>query len=113
MLDDMHNGMPVLRVFFDTDKTDVAQVFAEKAKPLVEFLKANPDVTAYISGFNDPTGDAARNAELSKERAQAVKAALESAGVPAERAVLEKPADTTASASTHAEARRVDVMLRR
>lgn len=113
VLDDMHNGMPVLRVFFDTDKTDVAQVFAEKAKPLVEFLKANPDVTAYISGFNDPTGDAARNAELSKERAQAVKAALESAGVPAERAVLEKPADTTASASTHAEARRVDVMLRR
>lgn len=113
VVDDMHNGMPVLRVFFDTGKTDVASEFADKSKSLVEFLKANPDVTAYVSGFNDPTGDPARNAELSKQRAEAVKAALESAGLAADRAVLEKPAETTDTTGSNASSRRVDVMLRR
>ena len=113
VVDDMHNGMPVLRVFFDTGKTEVDSAFAEKSKSLVEFMNANRDVTAVISGFNDPTGDAARNAELSKERAQAVKTALESAGVAPERAVLEKPAETTDTGASNAAARRVDVMLRR
>lgn len=113
VIDDMHNGMPVLRVFFDSGKTDVAPEFAEKAQSLVAFLKANPDVTAVISGFNDPTGDPARNAELSKQRAQAVKAALESAGIAADRAVMEKPAETTDTGVSNAASRRVDVMLRR
>ena len=113
VLDDMHNGMPVLRVFFDTGKTEVASAFAEKSKSLVDFLNANPDVKAVISGFNDPTGDAARNAELSKQRAEAVKAALESAGVAADRAILEKPAETSDTGATNAASRRVDVMLRR
>lgn len=113
VLDDMHNGMPVLRVFFDTGKTEVDSAFAEKSKSLVEFMNANRDVTAVISGFNDPTGDAARNAELSKERAEAVKAALESAGLAPERAVLEKPAETTDTSASNAASRRVDVMLRR
>lgn len=113
VLDDMHNGMPVLRVFFDPGKTDVATTFAEKSKAMVDFLNANPDVKAVISGFNDPTGDAARNAELSKQRAEAVKAALESAGVAADRAILEKPAETTDTGASNAASRRVDVMLRR
>lgn len=113
VIDDMHNGMPVLRVFFDTGKTDVASAFADKAKPVADFLKTNPDVKAVISGFNDPTGDPARNAELSKQRAEAVKAALESAGVAPDRAVLEKPAETTDTAATNAASRRVDVVMRR
>lgn len=113
VVDEMVNGMPVLRVFFDTGKTDVAASFADKSHALVEFLKTNPDVTAVISGFNDPTGDAARNAELSKQRAEAVEAALESAGIAADRAVLEKPAETTDTGTTNAASRRVDVMLRR
>ena len=113
VLDEMHNGMPVLRVFFDTGKTEVAAAFAEKSKSLVDFLNANPDVKAVISGFNDPTGDAARNAELSKQRAEAVKAALEAAGVAPDRAILEKPAETSDTGSTNAASRRVDVMLRR
>ena len=113
VLDGMHEGMPVLRVFFDTGKTDVATAFADKSKALVEFLQANPDVKAVISGFNDPTGDPARNAELSKQRAQAVQSALQAQGVAADRTVLEKPAETTDAATSNAAARRVDVMLRR
>lgn len=113
VLDGMLNGMPVLRVFFDTDKTDVAASFAQTSKALVDFLNANPGVTVVISGFNDPTGDAARNAELSKQRAQAVKAALEAAGVAPDRAVLEKPAETSDTGVSNAASRRVDVVLRR
>lgn len=113
VIDEMHNGMPVLRVFFDTGKTDVAASFADKSTSLVEFLKANPDVKAIISGFNDPTGDPVRNAELSKQRAEAVKNALVAAGVAEDRAVMEKPAETTDTGVNNAAARRVDVVLRR
>lgn len=113
VLDGMLQDTPLLRVFFDTGKTDVAPEFADKAKALVAYLQANPDVQAVISGFNDPTGDPAKNAELSKHRAEAVKAALVAAGVPEARTVLEKPADATDTGVTNAASRRVDVMLRK
>ncbi len=106
-------GVPLLRVFFDSGKIEVAPEFADKSKALVDYLKANADVKAVISGFNDPTGDAAKNAELSKHRAQAVRAALVLAGVPEDRTVLEKPADATDTGTTNAASRRVDVMLRK
>lgn len=113
ILDGMHQDMPLLRVFFDTGKTEVAPEFADKAKALVAYLQGNPDAKAVISGFNDPTGDPAKNAELSKHRAEAVKAALEAAGVPADRAVLEKPAEASDTGATNAASRRVDVVLRK
>jgi hypothetical protein len=81
--------MPMLRVFFDSGKTEVAPEFADKAKALVAYLQGNPDAKAVISGFNDPTGDPAKNAELSKHRAEAVQTALVAAGVPIERTALE------------------------
>ena len=113
VLDGVHESVPLLRVFFDTGKTEVAAEFADKSKPLVDYLQANPDVKAIVSGFNDPTGDPALNAELSKNRAEAVKAALLMAGVAADRVVLEKPAETTDTGATNAASRRVDVMLRK
>lgn len=113
ILDGMLQDTPLLRVFFDSGKVEVAAEFAEKAKPMVAFLQANPDVKAVVSGFNDPTGDAEKNADLSKKRAQAVQAALVMAGVPQERTVLEKPAEATDMAATNAASRRVDVMLRK
>lgn len=111
--DTMDQGVPLLRVFFDSGKIDVAPEFADKSKALVDYLKANADVKAVISGFNDPTGDAVKNAELSKHRAQAVRAALVLAGVPEDRTVLEKPADATDTGTSNAASRRVDVMLRK
>ena len=103
----------MLRVFFDTGKIDVSPEFADKAKGLVDFLKTNADVKAVVSGFNDPTGDPVKNAELSKQRAEAVQAALVAAGVPADRTLLEKPAETTDTGATNAASRRVDVVLRK
>ena len=104
---------PALKVYFETGKTDVSAEFGAKATELVNYLKANADAKAVISGFNDPTGDPAKNAELSKQRAEAVQAALVAAGVPQERTVLEKPAEPTATASTNSAARRVEVVVRK
>lgn len=113
VLDGMQADTPLLRVFFDSGKTEVAPEFADKSKALVAYLQANADAKAVISGFNDPTGDPAKNAELSKQRAQAVQAALVAAGVPLERTALEKPAETSDTGATNAASRRVDVVLRK
>jgi outer membrane protein OmpA-like peptidoglycan-associated protein/uncharacterized protein YidB (DUF937 family) len=109
----MHDGAPALKVYFDSGKTDVATGFADSAKTLVEHLKANASSKAVVSGYNDPTGNAAVNAELSKNRAKGVAAALKAAGIAEDRVVLEKPADTTGSNLSNSEARRVEVTVRK
>lgn len=113
VVDSIVQDVPMLRVFFDTGKTDVAAEFGDKSKALVDYLKANADAKAVISGFNDPTGDPVKNAELSKQRAQAVQSALVAAGIAADRTVLEKPADTSDTGATNAASRRVDVVVRK
>lgn len=104
--------VPMLKVYFDSGKTAVAAEFADKAKALVDYLKGHADAKAVISGFNDPTGDPAKNAELSKNRAQAVQAALVAAGLGQERTVLEKPAETSGTGASNAASRRVEVTVR-
>ena len=99
-------------MLFDTGKAELTNGFSTAAGPIKDYLDANPDARLAISGFNDPTGNAAANAELSKNRAQAVRAALEGLGVPADKAVLEKPADTTADNADMSQARRVEVVIR-
>jgi outer membrane protein OmpA-like peptidoglycan-associated protein/uncharacterized protein YidB (DUF937 family) len=113
LVDFTHDGAPALKVYFDSGKTAVATGFAETAKELVEHLKANANSKAVVSGFNDPTGNAKANAELSKNRAKGVAAALKAAGIAEDRVLLEKPADTTGSALSNSEARRVEVTIRK
>lgn len=109
----MVQDKPALKVYFDSGKTAVDDAFAAKAADLLAYLQANAGSKAVISGFNDPTGNAAANAELSKKRAQAVQAALTALGVAEDRTVLEKPADATdTSAGSNAASRRVEVILR-
>jgi outer membrane protein OmpA-like peptidoglycan-associated protein len=108
-----HDGAPALKVYFDSGKTAVDTGFADTAKALVEYLKTNASTKAVVSGFNDPTGNAAANAELSKTRAQGVATALKAAGIADDRVLLEKPADTTGSALSNSEARRVEVTIRK
>jgi outer membrane protein OmpA-like peptidoglycan-associated protein/uncharacterized protein YidB (DUF937 family) len=107
------DGAPALKVYFDTGKTAVAAGFADTAKTVVEYLKTNATSKAVVSGFNDPTGNAKANAELSKNRAKGVAAALKAAGVAEDRVLLEKPADTTGSTLSNSEARRVEVTIRK
>lgn len=106
------NGKPALAIYFDSGKTEVAADFAAKATDLVQYLKDHANAQLVISGFNDATGDAAKNAELSRSRAKAVQAALVMDGVDEARTVLEQPADATGTAATAAASRRVEVTVR-
>lgn len=105
------NGKPMLTVYFDTAKSDVTNDLAAAAANVKAYVEANPGAKLAVSGFNDPTGNAAANAELSKKRAQAVKAALEKLGIPAASVELVKPAETTDASGDNTNARRVEVVV--
>jgi outer membrane protein OmpA-like peptidoglycan-associated protein len=63
-----------------------------------------------LSGFHDASGDPAKNAELAKARAKAVRDALKTAGIDPARLALRKPESTTGDGNDK-EARRVEVRL--
>ncbi len=105
-------GRPKLTVYFDTGKSAVTNDLATASTALKAYMAKNPAAKIAVSGYNDPTGNAALNAALSKKRAQGVAKALEGAGIPATAINLEKPAATTDSAVTAAEARRVEVVVK-
>jgi outer membrane protein OmpA-like peptidoglycan-associated protein len=106
------SGRPKLTVYFDVGKSAVTNDLEAAASALKDYMAKNPDAKIAVSGYNDPTGNAAMNAELSKNRAQAVAKALEGIGIPAAAINLEKPAATTDAAVTAAEARRVEVVVK-
>lgn len=105
-------GRPKLSVYFDIASAVVTPDFATVAAPLKAWIESNPTDRLIVSGYNDPRGDPAFNAELSKNRAQSVQAALEAIGVPAAAIDLEKPAETTDATTTLENARRVDIVVR-
>lgn len=70
------DGRPVLKVFFATGAATVPADFAESAQQVRDYLSSHESAEVQVSGFTDATGDAQRNQELAKERAQAVLAAL-------------------------------------
>ncbi len=104
-------GRPKVSVYFDVAKTDIAPDFAAAVAPVKAWLDANPADRVQLSGFSDPTGDAAANAELAKSRAQAVSAALTEQGVAADRVDLVKPEDSSDEAVDLAGARRVEITV--
>jgi outer membrane protein OmpA-like peptidoglycan-associated protein len=104
-------GLPRLSVYFDTAKSDVTPEFDGAAADIKAYADANPDARFDVSGYNDPRGDAAFNAELSKARAMKVAAALVALGIAQDRIDLEKPPETTDSTTTMENARRVDVTV--
>ena len=78
--------------------------------PAVKALADAPGKTLVIAGFHDPSGDPAHNAELAKQRAKAVRAALTAQGCDPARVQLRKP-EQTALGGPPEEARRVEVRL--
>lgn len=105
------DGEPMVSVFFDTAKADIDPGFEATTAELRAYAASHPGDHLQVSGFNDPRGDAAFNAELSKNRAFAVRDALVRLGVDAARIDLVKPADTSDDEASLAEARRVDVTV--
>ena len=104
-------GKPSVSVYFDTAKTDIYPNFDARTEAMRKYATEHPDEKLQVSGYNDPRGDAAMNAELSKNRAFAVRDALVKLGVPVTQILLVKPVDTTDSVDSLAQARRVDISV--
>ena len=105
------DGKPMLTVYFDTGKSDVSNDLTAAAAKVKDYVASNAGSKLAVSGFNDPTGNAAINAELSKKRAQGVAKALEAVGIPAASIEMVKPADSTDTSGDNSAARRVEVTV--
>lgn len=97
-------------LYFDTGKADLPADGEKSLADVVAALKANTAVKVQLSGFHDTSGNPALNEELALNRARAVRAALEAAGIARDRVVMAKPAVTTGSGDAR-EARRVEVTV--
>ncbi len=102
----VENG--VGKFYFATGKADLAtgadSALADVAKGVAAGKKA------VVSGYTDATGDPAKNEELAKQRAFAVRDALKVAGIAEDKVELKKPEVLTGTGN-NAEARRVEVAL--
>ena len=103
------NAGPLATLYFDTGATVPTGVDAALA-PVVASMQHDPRLTATVSGFHDPSGDAADNQDLARERALQVQALLVASGIDAGRILLDKPALTTGGGDP-AEARRVEIRV--
>ena len=98
----------VVKFYFASGKADLAEG-ANAA--LADVVKGVQDgKRAVVSGYHDATGSVETNEALSKQRAQAVQAALIALGLAEDKVELKKPEQMQADGS-NAEARRVEVIL--
>lgn len=110
LLDAPLSGEIVAKLYFDLAKADLPADATAALTPALKALADNPAKKLVLAGFHDPSGDAAVNAELAKNRAKAVRTALTAQGVDAARVLLRKPEQTAAGGPAD-EARRVEVRL--
>ena len=99
------------RIYFELASDALPPDAQAELGRIADAARAEPQKVVLISGFHDESGDAAKNAELAKNRAFAVRHALEANGVPRERLVMDKPRVTLGGADAR-EARRVEMRLR-
>jgi OmpA-OmpF porin, OOP family len=116
MLDTLNkHGFIALYINFDTDKAVIKPESLSIIEQMVAMLKANPQLAVSIEGHTDTTGTAARNKTLSRERADAVVAALVEKGIEPKRLSAvgwgpDKPLADNRSEEGRAKNRRVEVV---
>ncbi|WP_455556345.1 cytochrome c oxidase subunit II [Comamonas sp.] len=101
---------PPFQIFFATGQATLDDKAQASLQQAVQWLNANAETPIALSGYVDATGSAEANAEIAKQRAQAVAKALTDAGIAPERITLRKPETITGSAGADAQARRVDIV---
>lgn len=98
----------VVKFYFAINSAEVPAGSSAALADIVKSVQSGGRVL--VSGYHDASGDPEKNAELAKQRAIAVGAALKIAGVPEDKVELAKPTQTQADGAP-AEARRVEVKL--
>jgi len=95
-------------VYFDVGQAALPADAVASLSSIVEYLKANPGATAVVSGYHAPTGNAAANEELARDRVESVRSTLVAEGIDESRIEMQKPV-ATAGGGTSDQARRVEV----
>lgn len=103
-------GEALAKVYFAVGEAKLNAADQAVVGQTLAALAAKPKAIVLLSGFHDPSGDPARNAELAKARAQAVRDALVGGGVAVERIKFRKPESTLGSGSPE-EGRRVEIRV--
>jgi len=103
-------------VLFSSGQTQLVEGGLSSLEEVVDLLQTEPDKKIRVEGHTDSLGDAEANLQLSEQRAQAVREALISLGVAAERVTALGMGEDFPIASNEDEAgrarnRRVDVIL--
>jgi OmpA-OmpF porin, OOP family len=102
---------PAARIYFDVGKTKLPGDIDSILQSIVDYALAHSNSGITIAGFHDPTGNQAKNAELAKNRALAVRSRLVSLGIGEAQIDMKKPEVTTGSGDNK-EARRVEVSVK-
>jgi outer membrane protein OmpA-like peptidoglycan-associated protein len=102
----MAAGLPTA-VFFETGSAAIGDDGKKKIASAAELIKKD-GVKVDITGYTDKTGDLAKNEELAKERARAVRDALMAAGVADANIMMKPPAFVTGGENNEV-ARRVEI----
>jgi hypothetical protein len=98
------------KVYFDTGAAAVGPVGTATIAAAAEAIKKD-NLKVALTGYTDKTGDVARNEELAKSRAIAVRDALKASGVPEASIALQPPVFVEIGAGGNdAEARRVEIV---
>jgi outer membrane protein OmpA-like peptidoglycan-associated protein len=101
-------------ILFDTDSDRLKPESAPVIQTIARGLETNPNLRLLIEGHTDSVGNAAHNKDLSKRRAEAVKAVLVSQfNVDASRLTTEgmgssKPIDSNDTPQGRSQNRRVE-----
>ena len=72
-------------ILFDLNKATLKPGSERSVEKLADFLREYPERNLLIEGFTDSTGEASYNKELSNERAETIKVALQSLGIDSDR----------------------------
>ncbi|MCA0177220.1 MAG: sodium-translocating pyrophosphatase [Proteobacteria bacterium] len=102
-------GAQSVAIYFDSAVATLPAGSDAKLAALAEAAKANPASRVTLSGFHDASGNPEANAELAKQRAEAVRDALVALGVAATQVELVKPEQVNGGSAE--EARRVEARL--
>ncbi len=103
-------GEALAKVYFAVGAAALDEADKGVVAKTLEALAANAQAIVLLSGFHDPSGDPARNAELAKQRAMSVRDALVAGGVAMDRIKMRKPETTVGSGSAE-EGRRVEIRV--
>ena len=97
-------------LYFAVGSADLPADASAKLARLADAARASTVTSVQISGYHDASGGAAKNAELAKQRALAVRHALEANGVSPDRLQMSKPVETTGGTDPK-DAHRVEMRL--